>query len=344
MDAGLNRLATAAREGTIPSGTIENGTLRLGRLASNAPSEVDALVLDLYARLPDVRITDILIEVDAATGFTDAFTHLRTGAPCRDRVGLLNVLLAEGLNLGLSKMAEASNTHDFFQLSRLSRWHIEGEAINRALAMVIEAQAQLPTARLWGLGRTASSDGQFFPAARQGEAMNLVNARYGNAPGLKAYTHLSDQFGPFATQTIPATVNEAPYILDGLLMNEAGRKVREQYADTGGFTDHVFAVTALLGYRFTPRIRDLPSKRLYVFEPKSVPGDLRGLIGGRIRQTTITGNWPDVLRSAATMAAGNRPGSARCSPNGGDDRRRIVPCFAIHADERIKQNTLRATG
>ena len=309
MDEGLNRLATAAREGTIPSGTIENGTLRLERLASNAPSEADALVLDLYARLPDVRITDILIEVDAATGFTDAFTHLRTGAPCRDRVGLLNVLLAEGLNLGLSKMAEASNTHDFFQLSRLSRWHIEGEAINRALAMVIEAQAQLPTARLWGLGRTASSDGQFFPAARQGEAMNLVNARYGNAPGLKAYTHLSDQFGPFATQTIPATVNEAPYILDGLLMNEAGRKVREQYADTGGFTDHVFAVTALLGYRFMPRIRDLPSKRLYVFEPKSVPGDLRGLIGGRIRQTTITGNWPDVLRSAATMAAGTIPPS-----------------------------------
>ena len=58
-----------------------------------------------------------------------------------------------------------------------------------------------------------------------------------------------------------------------------------------------------------PRIRDLPSKRLYVFEPKSVPGDLRGLIGGRIRQTTITGNWPDVLRSAATMAAGTIPPS-----------------------------------
>ena len=51
-------------------------------------------MLDLYARLPEVRITDILIEVDAATGFTDAFTHLRTGAPCKDRIGLLNVLLA----------------------------------------------------------------------------------------------------------------------------------------------------------------------------------------------------------------------------------------------------------
>ena len=28
--------------------------------------------------------------------------------------------------------------------------------------------------------------------------MNLVNAKYGNEPGLKSYTHVSDQFGPFA--------------------------------------------------------------------------------------------------------------------------------------------------
>ncbi len=66
---------------------------------------VEALILDLYRRMPSVRITDMLLEVDAALGFT-AFTHLRTGAPCRDRIGLLNVLLAEGLNLGLRKMAE----------------------------------------------------------------------------------------------------------------------------------------------------------------------------------------------------------------------------------------------
>jgi len=66
--------------------------------------------------------------------------------------------------------------------------------------------------------------------------MNLINAKYGSEPGLKAYTHFSDQFGPFATRSIPATVNEAPYILDGLLMNEVGRNIKEQYADTGGFT------------------------------------------------------------------------------------------------------------
>ena len=86
-------------------------------------------------------------------------------------------------------------------------------------------------------GRTASSAGLFFPAPGRGEALNLVNARYGAEPDVKAYSHVSDRFSPFATQTIPATVHEAPYILDGLLMNETGRRGREQYADTGGFTD-----------------------------------------------------------------------------------------------------------
>ncbi len=308
----LDRLAKAARTGVIPGGVIVDGALKTERLTATVPAEANELVLDLYRRLPDARITDLMLEVDAATGFTDAFTHLRTGAPCKDRIGLLNVLLAEGINLGLSKMAEASNTHDYFQLSRLSRWHVESEAINRALAMVIEGQAALPMARFWGAGDTASRfrhGRQFFPAAQQGEAMNLVNAKYGAEPGLKAYTHVSDRFGPFATQNIPATVNEAPYILDGLLMNEVGKRIREQYADTGGFTDHVFAVTALLGYRFIPRIRDLPSKRLYVFDPGTVPKPLKPLIGGKVREGTITANWPDILRSASTMAAGIMPPS-----------------------------------
>ena len=147
--------------------------------------------------------------------------------------------------------------------------------------MVIEAQMQLPMASHWGLGLTVSSDGQFFLAPRWGEAMNPVNARYGGEPGLKAYIHDSGRFGPFATQTISATVNETPYILDGLLMTRAGRRIREQYADSGSFTDHVFAVTSLLGYRFIPRTWDLSSKRLHVFDPERVPRPLTGLTGNK---------------------------------------------------------------
>ena len=114
--------------------------------------------------------------------WSPTFTHLRTGSPCRDRIGLLNVLLAEGINLGLRKMAEATTTHGFWELMRIARWHVEGEAYDRALSVVVEAQAGLPMAAFWGSGRTASSDGQFFPAGGRGEALNdlgvdIVNSR-----------------------------------------------------------------------------------------------------------------------------------------------------------------------
>ena len=304
LDEGLRRLDAAARAGASAGGSIDEGMLRIERTAAAVPDGAGDLVADLYQRIPDTRITDILLEVDDATRFTEAFTHLRTGSPCRDRIGLLNVLLAEGINLGLRKMAEATTTHGFWELMRIARWHVEGEAYDRALAVVVEAQAALPMAAFWGPGRTASSDGQFFPAGGRGEALNLVNARYGTEPGVKAYSHVSDRFSPFATQTIPATVHEAPYILDGLLMNETGRRIREQYADTGGFTDHVFAACSVLGYAFVPRIRDLPSKRLYVFERAGVPKRLRPLVGGKVNVDLIDRNWADILRVAATMAAG----------------------------------------
>src|SRR3546814_7453840 len=100
------------------------------------------------------------------------------------------------------------------------------------------------------------------------------------------------------------TVSEAPYILSGLLMNDAGRRVRQHFADTGGFTDHVFAACALLGYRFAPRIRDLPQKRLYAFTPNATPANVRALVGGKINEPLIERNWPDILRIMATIAAG----------------------------------------
>ena len=57
--------------------------------------------------LPHVKITDLLLEVDEWTGFSRHFTHLKTGVPAKDPALLLTTLLADGLNLGLTKMAES---------------------------------------------------------------------------------------------------------------------------------------------------------------------------------------------------------------------------------------------
>ncbi len=48
------------------------------------------------------------MEVASWTGFTQHFTHLKTGEPAKDLEPILAAILADGTNLGLSKMAGAS--------------------------------------------------------------------------------------------------------------------------------------------------------------------------------------------------------------------------------------------
>lgn len=58
--------------------------------------------------LPLPKITEILDEVDGSTGFTRHFTHLKHNhVRPKDRKLLLTTILADGINLGLTKMAES---------------------------------------------------------------------------------------------------------------------------------------------------------------------------------------------------------------------------------------------
>jgi TnpA family transposase len=54
-----------------------------------------------------------------------------------------------------------------------------------------------------------------------------------------------------------------------------------------GFTDHVFALMHLLGFRFAPRLRDLGETRLYV--PKRTPeyAALKPMVGGTLQLKSI---------------------------------------------------------
>ena len=97
---------------------------------------------------------------------------------------------------------------------------------------------------------------------RAARGAGAINAKYGADPGQKIYTHVSDQYEPFHSQLISATAAEAPHVLDGLLLHGSELDISEHYTDTAGATDHVFALSHLLGYRFAPRIRDLADRRL----------------------------------------------------------------------------------
>jgi TnpA family transposase len=131
-----------------------------------------------------------------------------------------------------------------------------------------------------------------------------VNLHYGQDPGVKFYTHLSDQFGPFHSKVIAATANEAPHVLDGLLYHKSSLVINEHYTDTGGFSDHVFAMCHLLGFRFAPRIRDLKEKRLYILPGMTVPPELASLVAGAINLRALSDHWIELLRLAMSIKTG----------------------------------------
>ncbi|MEF6008570.1 Tn3 family transposase, partial [Escherichia coli] len=70
------------------------------------------------------------------------------------------------------------------------------------------------------------------------------------------------------------------YVLDGLLYHESDLRIEEHYTDTAGFTDHVFALMHLLGFRFAP------------------------LIGGTLNIKHVRAHWDDILRLASSIKQG----------------------------------------
>ncbi len=300
--ATVERLA-AANE--LPDAAItRHGRLKITPLDNAVPPEVTALMEQVYGRLPHLKITELLMEVDHWIGLTRHFTHLKSGTPADDQHLLLTAILADAINLGLSKMAESCPGTTYAKLAWLHAWYIRDETYSAGLAELVNAQFRQPFAAYWGDGTTSSSDGQNFKAGGRGQFGGHVNLKYGQEPGVQFYTHISDQYAPFHIKVINATVRDATHVLDGLLYHESDLRIEEHYTDTAGFTEHVFGLTQLLGFRFAPRIRDLADKRLYIHGDAKAYPTLTSLIGGSINVKQIVMHWEDILRLAASIKQG----------------------------------------
>ncbi|HQR40224.1 MAG TPA: Tn3 family transposase, partial [Blastocatellia bacterium] len=259
--ARVNRMAKADK---LPDAAITSAGLKITPLDSAVPDEAQALIERTARMLPHVKITELLMEVDTWTSFSRHFTHLKSGEPARDPTAVLTAILADAINLGLTKMVESCPGATYNKLAWLQSWHIRDETYSAALAELVNAQLRQGFAAHWGDGTTSSSDGQRFRAGGKGESTGHVNPKYGSEPGRLFYTHISDQYSPFSVKVVNVGVRDSTYVLDGLLYHESDLRIEEHYTDTAGFTDHVFALMQLLGFRFAPRIRDLGDTKLYV--------------------------------------------------------------------------------
>ncbi len=137
--ATVNRMALANE---LPDAIITESGLKITPLDAAVPDTAQALIDQTAMILPHVKITELLLEVDEWTGFTRHFAHLKSGDLAKDKNLLLTTILADAINLGLTKMAESC----------------PGTTAKLAGGCKPGTSATKPTGRHWPSWSTRSSD------------------------------------------------------------------------------------------------------------------------------------------------------------------------------------------
>jgi TnpA family transposase len=272
--------------------------------AQEIPESVSQLQLRLGRLLPQVDLTDLLVEVDLATQFSDCFTHAggETERTPETTLYLYAAILAQACNLGVQAMAQAADL-SYDRLLWHTHWFLREETLCSAIDTIVNYHYQLPLAQLWGGGILSSSDGQRFPVAVKNQQATALPKYFGYGKGVTFYTWTSDQFSQFANKVIPATVRDATYVLDGILDNETELNLLEHTTDTAGYTEIVFALFDLLGLQFSPRIRSVTRQQLYRMGRVPFP-QLKSLFIEKIDQALIVTYWEELLKIAASLKFG----------------------------------------
>ncbi|WP_328588538.1 Tn3 family transposase [Brucella grignonensis] len=176
------------------------------------------------------------------------------------------------------------------------------EVYRAALASMTDAIHAEPLSVWFGEGWRASADGQAFYLGGPGEAGGAINGHYGRDPIVKIYTTITDRYAPLHQKVIAGTAGEAIHALDGILGHESSVDIGALHVDGGGVSDIVFAIAALLGRCFEPRIPRLSDRKLYAFEPKTRYGRLAPLFGHRLDANLILGHADEIGKVIRALA------------------------------------------
>ena len=210
-----------------------------------------------------IKLPQLLIEVDNELHFTRHFLPpvQSKSRPVDEICAIIAAVMANGCNIGADTMAQLTPSVGYQQIKRITDWQLTQETQRSALAVVVNAIANLSITRTWGEGKTSASDGQRFAFRRKVLQQNYSYKFRDYA--LEFYSFVADNYAPFYSVPIECNERDAPYVLDGLLYNESDLELEEHYTDTHGYTGINFAAFTMLGKRFCPRIRKISKQRIY---------------------------------------------------------------------------------
>ncbi|EIH8530634.1 Tn3 family transposase, partial [Escherichia coli] len=239
-----NTAVDICNEGKHPSLTISS----LDKL--DEPPALIRLSSRVRQLLPPVDLTELLLEIDARTGFTREFSHVsESGARAQDlHISLCAVMLAEACNIGHEPLIKhnipALTRH---RLSWVKQNYIRAETLVSANARLVDFQSSLALAGYWGGGEVASADGMRFVTPVKTVNSGPNRKYFGSGRGITWYNFVSDQYSGFHGIVIPGTLRDSIFVLEGLLEQQTGLNPVEIMTDTAGTSDIIFGLFWLLG-------------------------------------------------------------------------------------------------
>jgi TnpA family transposase len=187
-------------------------------------------------------------------------------------------------------------------LRSVSKACLRQDTLKAANTVLVNYQKNLEVSSVWGEGDVSSSDGQRFGVSRRSLITSVYPRYFGYYDQVvTVYTHVSDLLSVFNTLVISCGQREALYVLNGLLENDSELSPRRHHTDTGGYTDHLFALCFLLGFSFMPRLKGLHKRRLYKIDRNSHYGVLEPLFKGTVNIELIREQWEFLIRVAASL-------------------------------------------
>jgi TnpA family transposase len=274
------------------------------------PPSLLALREAVGARLPRVDLPEILLEVAARVGFTEAFTHVTESTARATDLGLslCAVLLSEACNTGFEPLVR----HDMPALRRdrlswASQNYVRDETLTAANARLVAAQNQIGLAHAWGGGEVASADGLRFVVPVRTVHAGPNPKYFGTGRGVTYYNLVSDQFTGLNAITVPGTLRDSLILLAVVLEQQTEFQPMQIMTDTGAYSDVVFGLFRLLGYRFSPRLADIGGTRFWRIDSQADYGELNAIARQRINLDLIAENWDDLLRLAGSLKLGRVP-------------------------------------
>jgi TnpA family transposase len=273
------------------------------------PATVEPLRAAILELMPHARLADVFLEVEDWTGFREDFPHLneRQNTAKRDPrtdLALFAAILAHGLNLPLTTMAESTEI-PYHEMTHASDWYLREENVRRGITRVVDYHHSLALASAFGPGTTAMSDGIRFEVAARSLHAQYHSRHFGPRRGVTLHDMISDQYSHPYIQIIPPHMREAHAALDAMLHHETELPIEEMMVDTAGFTELMYALYDLQGFKLSPRIRDLADHCLYPLASVTDYGILKPLFRGpAIRRDLIVQCWDDMHRISASLKDG----------------------------------------